>query len=286
MSALGTSFTECHNPEVLLQWNLYNETREVLLKAHKFHHLPGTVSRNHLSRGCHQMETLSVLLAICAGNSPVTGEFPAQRPVTRSFDVFFDLHLNKRLNKQSQVWLFESPSWPLWLHCNVFSLLWETTCLGRPQNVVVALYRFHCIVSFIIRAGWPAMFVSRSCRQWQWSSSVEQWTRQTQTGKASSRMSPNSLAAETCLWWDCLGTYGSGHGGVTVLLPGFAISWLQNQVTRQPHLCDMTHMSTTEPCFNSLWPSDTIIWWHRSGSTLAQVMSSCLAAPSHYLNQC
>ena len=28
-------------------------------------------------------------------------EFPAQRPVTQSFDVFFDLHLNKRLSKQS-----------------------------------------------------------------------------------------------------------------------------------------------------------------------------------------
>ena len=37
----------------------------------------------------HQMETFSALLAICAGNSPVTGEFPAQRPVTRSFDVLF-----------------------------------------------------------------------------------------------------------------------------------------------------------------------------------------------------
>ena len=42
----------------------------------------------------HQMETFSALLAICAGNSPVPGEFPAQRPVTRSFDVFFDLRLN------------------------------------------------------------------------------------------------------------------------------------------------------------------------------------------------
>ena len=35
------------------------------------------------------METFSALLAICAGNSPVPGEFPTQRPVTRSFDVFF-----------------------------------------------------------------------------------------------------------------------------------------------------------------------------------------------------
>ena len=47
------------------------------------------------------METFSALLAICAGNSPVPGEFPAQGPVTRSFDVFFDLRLNKRLTKQS-----------------------------------------------------------------------------------------------------------------------------------------------------------------------------------------
>ena len=39
------------------------------------------------------METISALLVLCAGNSPVTGEFPAQKPVTRSFDVFFDLHI-------------------------------------------------------------------------------------------------------------------------------------------------------------------------------------------------
>ena len=42
----------------------------------------------------HQMETFSALLAICVGYSPVPGEFPAQRPVTRSFDAFFDQRLN------------------------------------------------------------------------------------------------------------------------------------------------------------------------------------------------
>ena len=46
------------------------------------------------------METFSALLAVCAGNSQVPGEFTAQRPVTRSFDVSFDLRLNKRLGKQ------------------------------------------------------------------------------------------------------------------------------------------------------------------------------------------
>ena len=44
------------------------------------------------------METFSALLAICAGNSPVTGEFPALRPMTWSFDVFFDLRLNSWIN--------------------------------------------------------------------------------------------------------------------------------------------------------------------------------------------
>ena len=59
------------------------------------------------------------LLVNCAGNSLVIGEFLAQRPVTRSFDVFFDLRLNKRLSKQSWGWWFEMPSHPLWRHYNV-----------------------------------------------------------------------------------------------------------------------------------------------------------------------
>ena len=66
----------------------------------------------------HQMGTVSALLAFFVGNSPVTGEFPSQRPVTRSFDVFFDLRLNKRLSKQSWGWWFETPSRSLWRHRN------------------------------------------------------------------------------------------------------------------------------------------------------------------------
>ena len=52
------------------------------------------------------------------GNSPVPGEFPTQRPATRSFDVFFDLHLIKRLSKHSWGWWFETLSPPLWRHRN------------------------------------------------------------------------------------------------------------------------------------------------------------------------
>ena len=65
----------------------------------------------------HRMEAFSALLAICAGNSPVSGEFPTQRPVTRSF-VYFDLRPNKWLSKQSWGWWFETPSRPLWRHRN------------------------------------------------------------------------------------------------------------------------------------------------------------------------
>ena len=62
--------------------------------------------------------TFSELIAICAGNSPVTGEFPTQRLMTRSYVVFFDMRLNKGLSKQSWSWWFDSPSHPLWRHCN------------------------------------------------------------------------------------------------------------------------------------------------------------------------
>ena len=74
--------------------------------------------RNHKAWWRHQMETFAALLATCAGNSPVPGEFPAQRPVPQSFDVFFDLRLNKRLNKQSSGWWFETLSRPFWRHRN------------------------------------------------------------------------------------------------------------------------------------------------------------------------
>ena len=61
------------------------------------------INRTHIRYAWwrHQMEIFSAILAICAGNSPVTGEFHAQRPVMQSFDVFFVLCLNKRLSKQS-----------------------------------------------------------------------------------------------------------------------------------------------------------------------------------------
>ena len=69
----------------------------------------------------HQMEKLSALLAICARNSPVIGEFPSQRPAIGSFDVFFDLHPSNQLSKQSLGWWFETPLRSLWRRCSTVS---------------------------------------------------------------------------------------------------------------------------------------------------------------------
>ena len=85
---------------------------------HKFGFTECSLSHNSWWR--HQMETFSALLATCAGNSPVPGEFPTQRPVTRSFDVYFDLRPNKRLSKQSWGWWFETQSCSLWRHRNAY----------------------------------------------------------------------------------------------------------------------------------------------------------------------
>ena len=69
------------------------------------------------------METFSALLDICAGNSSITGEFPAQRPVTRNFDVFFELRLNTQLCKQWWGWWYETPWRSSWRHYNVELLM-------------------------------------------------------------------------------------------------------------------------------------------------------------------
>ena len=76
-----------------------------------------------------------MLLALCAGNSLVTGEFPPQRPVTWSFDVFFDLHLNKQLSKQLWGWWFEMQACSLWRHCLFFLIHQALPSLTRSNLV-------------------------------------------------------------------------------------------------------------------------------------------------------
>ena len=78
----------------------------------------------------HQMETFSALL--------VPGEFPTQRPVARSFDVFFDLCPNKRLSTQSWGWWSETPSHSFWRH----------SYASRMRHVTLGLYSLSCKTSY------------------------------------------------------------------------------------------------------------------------------------------
>ena len=83
------------------------------------------------------------LLALCEDNSPVTGEFLSQRPVTRSFDVFFDLRLNKQMNKQSRRRWFETP--------------WRSCCV---TVVRIAFLRVYDPMFQYMYAGFPGVLLS------------------------------------------------------------------------------------------------------------------------------
>ena len=75
---------------------------------------------------------ISALLALCADNSTATCEFPTQRLLTRNFDVFFDLHLNKRASKQSWGYWSETPPCSLWRHRNgLHGLVIDQKCVRR-----------------------------------------------------------------------------------------------------------------------------------------------------------
>ena len=104
------------NPMILMHgsWtHNRNKTKhnKTILIFYELHSIPHGLSNNHcnpminfdkicaaISWWRHQLEAFSTLLAFCAGYSPVTGEIPAQRPVTRSFDVFLDLRLKQQLS--------------------------------------------------------------------------------------------------------------------------------------------------------------------------------------------
>ena len=96
----------------------------------------------------HQIETISALLALCAGNPSVTGEFPSQRPVTWSCDAFFDLHPNKRLSKQSWRGWFETPSRSLWRHCNEIYMLWWSCLAFVAAQLLCGIQHFKISICY------------------------------------------------------------------------------------------------------------------------------------------
>ena len=79
----------------------------------------------------HQMETFSALLALCEGNPRVTVGFPTQRPVSRSFDIFFDLRLN--IGRAKRLW-FETQSRSFRRHCSVIGLFWPNYAIRRHRS--------------------------------------------------------------------------------------------------------------------------------------------------------
>ena len=89
----------------------------------------------------HLMESFSALLALCEGNSSVAGEFPSQSPVTRSFDVFFDLRLNKRFSKQSKRRWFETSQCSLWRQCNSCAILIAHQLLWQNMEAPVSIFQ-------------------------------------------------------------------------------------------------------------------------------------------------
>ena len=104
----------------------------------------------------HQMETFSASLALCTRNPPVTGEFPTQRPVTRSFDVFFALCLNKWLIIQSWGWWFQTPSRSLWRHCND-----GTASRDFHHRIRLLGQRYIALMMITLQSVWTSWWINR-----------------------------------------------------------------------------------------------------------------------------
>ena len=130
----------CEKKWISQKW-LSNETnkqtnyiREYIELLHWAHEPNNNIDRNtlpnHLPTSTvslwwrHQIETFSALLALCAGNSPVTVNSPHKGQWRGTLMFSLICALNKPLSKQSRCWWFETPSHPLWRHCNGMCVPW------------------------------------------------------------------------------------------------------------------------------------------------------------------
>ena len=107
----------------------------------------------------HKMETFSAFSPFCEGNPPVTRGFRSQRPVTRSCDVFCDLRMNKRLDKQSRRRWFETPSLSLWRHFNAADAAHEICNMYIHGKLYSAS---------LFSKRWYISLKTRSCNIWAW----------------------------------------------------------------------------------------------------------------------
>ena len=111
------------------------------------------------------------------------GDFPTQRPVTRSFGVFFDLRLNKRLSKQPWGWWFETPSSSLWRHCNaqgmstwhiilrhIVDMLKVSRFITSKKRVclIFQMWEFYQISCDVLLIGWQVANVMAPLSNYWW----------------------------------------------------------------------------------------------------------------------
>ena len=96
------------------------------------------------------MEAFSALPTLCAGNSPVTGEFPHNGQQRGALMFSLICALNKRLSKQSWGWWFEMPSRSLWHHCNELKkcLIYVLWYLRYLISCLVRYDEIHCTKLF------------------------------------------------------------------------------------------------------------------------------------------
>ena len=138
----------------------------------------------------HQMETFPALLALCEGNPPVTGGFTSQRPVRRSFDVFLDLRLNKRLSKQMRRKWFES-------HYDVTVVLFRSTTYYYLTQCTTRHSDIYCSGIYIIL---PRTFVIDYVFE------VLKYTRIANTRTNVVHAEPINVEGHRC-WWHILMAY-------------------------------------------------------------------------------
>ena len=104
----------------------------------------------------------SAWLALCEGNSPITGGFASQRPMTHSFAVFLDLRPNKRLSKQSSCRWFETPSCWLWRHCNA---TWPPYSNALLYDLCLVFWlKFHC--NLFPKDKWTIIWINDGLIYW------------------------------------------------------------------------------------------------------------------------
>ena len=136
-----------HRSACITQWQHFSKLFRMYMHT-------WTYIQSNMSWWRHQMETFSALLVIYAGNSPVTSEFPTQRSVTQSFDVFFDLCLNKWLSNNHE-------AGNLTCHCTHydFTVIFREPTFPAEKNRHLKTYAIQKIWTVIRVIMPPAVFL-------------------------------------------------------------------------------------------------------------------------------